>query len=579
MPDVARSGGALISYANNLYYLGGNDGTNYLSDVQFASIGYKTGTISQSGATITGSGTTFTAAMVGSTIQYVSDGSTATITAYTSATSIDVDVSKTVAGGETFMIDDGSVGNWTFSTSLPQYVSDADGFASNGFMYLFGGRSAASTCTNNTYVSPISANTTIATGNNPTGVGEWYQTNVEYTGDRYSSAVAHADGKFYISGGGCGTELTTNEHYYGTLRSQPQLARYSYYIDADTDVFPNAWLLNGLDNNIGARWQFGYRSSASAPNTVFHESYDAGTDGVQVNGLNDGSPNSEYSNCYNNNGTGTASHLYTDTFSVTPDLSVEFDVSGGTGSTACDIEFSSPVSTSNTRFDRFYIDIPSNPPSSTVIYSVEDDAGGDMVAELQFRSDGTLHLRDQYTSEDNVTVGTGTHRIEVGIVNDQMTVRVFSGANLHSETPSDSDVINLDNGPNVYDEVNFGILTSVNSWGFYLDEHKASQSDWVGSAFPTWGQNTDFGDVTLGNVEDYTPLDGSGSDTSFARFYYVTIGIDASQTFGYPDDVTRGPTIDDFTLFFTSDPNKRLRHGKTFIQGVQQPLNTPPPGY
>ena len=361
LPDVARSGGALIAYANNLYYLGGNDGTNYLSDTQFSSIGYKTGTIAQSGTTITGTGTSFTSDMVGATIQYITDGSTATITSFTSATSVEVDTSKTVLAGETFVVDDGSVGNWTYSTSLPQYVSDADGFASNGFMYLFGGRSAVSTCTNNTYVAPISANTTIATGNNPTGVGEWYQTNIEFSGDRYSAGVAHNEGKFYLTGGGCGTELTADQHYYGTLRSQPQVARYSYFVDADSDVFPNAWLLNGLDNNIGARWQFGYRSSTDAANA--------------------------------------------------------------------------------------------------------------------------------------------------------------------------------------------------------------------------WGQDTDFGDVTLGNVEDYTPLDDLGVNTSFARYFYATVSIDASQTFGYPDDVTRGPTVDDMTIFFVSDPNKRLRHGKTFIQGVRQPLDTAPPGY
>jgi hypothetical protein len=92
----------------------------------------------------------------------------------------------------------------------------------------------------------------------------------------------------------------------------------------------------------------------------------------------------------------------------------------------------------------------------------------------------------------------------------------------------------------------------------------------------TWGNNTDFGEVTLGSVEDYIPLDGTGTDTEFARFYYFNINIDSSQAYGYPDDVTRGPTIDDLTLFFTSDPNKRLRHGKTFTGGEKQPLDTPP---
>ncbi len=35
-----------------------------------------------------------------------------------------------------------------------------------------------------------------------------------------------------------------------------------------------------------------------------------------------------------------------------------------------------------------------------------------------------------------------------------MTVRVYSGANLHTETISDSDVIDLGLGPNSYDEFN-----------------------------------------------------------------------------------------------------------------------------
>jgi hypothetical protein len=91
----------------------------------------------------------------------------------------------------------------------------------------------------------------------------------------------------------------------------------------------------------------------------------------------------------------------------------------------------------------------------------------------------------------------------------------------------------------------------------------------------TWGQDTNFGDVTLGKVEVYNPLNGSGGNINCARYYYFFISIDSSQTFGYPEDVTRGPTITDISLFFTSDPSKRLRHGKTFTGGEQQPLDTP----
>lgn len=295
--DIARSGHTTIAYANNLYIFGGYDGTNYLNDAQVAQIN-----------------------------------------------------------------SDGTIGSWAFTTSMPDGLRQADGFAANGYLYIVGGRTADTTCATNTWVTPISANTTIASGNNPTGVGEWYETSETYTGDRYGASVVYNDGIVYALGGGCGSTLTytgANRIVQSTVQAQPQVARYSYYIDADSDVFPTKWLLNGLDNDIGARWSFSYSSSTNANNE--------------------------------------------------------------------------------------------------------------------------------------------------------------------------------------------------------------------------WGQNTDFGAVTLGTVEDYTALDDLGADTNFARYYYIQLDIDSSQAYGHPDDVSRGPTIDDFTLFFTADPAKRLRHGKTFIQGLQQPLDTPPP--
>jgi hypothetical protein len=95
------------------------------------------------------------------------------------------------------------------------------------------------------------------------------------------------------------------------------------------------------------------------------------------------------------------------------------------------------------------------------------------------------------------------------------------------------------------------------------------------SAMTTWGQVTNIGEVTLGKVNTYTPKNSSGGNINCARYFYFYITIDSSQAYGFPEDVTRGPTIDDLTLFFTSDPSKRLLHGKTFTGGEQQPLDTP----
>ena len=302
---VPRWGSTLIAYANNLYLLGGYDGTNYLNDVQYAKI-----------------------------------NST-----------------------------NGSVGSWSYTTSLPTNLSQAEGFATNGYIYLFGGRSDATTCSPNIYVAPISANTTIASGNNPTGVGDWFETNQRYTGDRYGAGAVHYDGKAYVLGGACGSTLSyaSPVSQQTTLLTQPQIAKYSIMIDTDSDVFPNAWLLNGLDNSIGARWQLKYRSMAN----------------------------------------------------------------------------------------------------------------------------------------QNITAANRC------------------------------------------------------------------------ATMATWGQETDFGNVTLGTPGSYVVKDGLGTNIQCARYYFFNVTVDSSQAFGYPDDVSRGPTITDLTLQFTADPSKRLMHGRTFTGGLQQPDDTP----
>lgn len=135
--NVARSGLTAVAYANNLYVLGGYDGANYLSDTQYAKI----------------------------------DGSS------------------------------GSVGSWSYSESLPQPLSDGDGFVANGYLYIMGGRSAASTCDATMLVASMSSNTAITNGNNPTGIGGWFETSQKYSGTRYGNAAVYSNGKAYILGG------------------------------------------------------------------------------------------------------------------------------------------------------------------------------------------------------------------------------------------------------------------------------------------------------------------------------------------------------------------------------------------
>ena len=95
-----------------------------------------------------------------------------------------------------------------------------------------------------------------------------------------------------------------------------------------------------------------------------------------------------------------------------------------------------------------------------------------------------------------------------------------------------------------------------------------------GSVMSAFGALTNFGDVTLGTPGTYTAKDSGGSAMGCGRYFFMTVSIDASQTFGYPEDIARGPTLDNLALFFNSSPGQRLIHGKTFLEGSQQPLDT-----
>jgi hypothetical protein len=398
---------------------------------------------------------------------------------------------------------------WTFTTSIPGRLSEADAFAVNGYMYLIGGRSATSTCTPNTLIAPISANTTIATGNNPTGIGEWYETNLRYPGGRYGVALAYDRGKLYLMGGGCtspigtayttgtisqttntvtgagGTNWTDNliggtityqdattativsvnsttsltvnvsktvtagttysinsaRHDYMVIKSQPQIAIYSRMIDTDTDVFPNSWVMNGVDNAIGARWQVKYRSMHDL-DALINPSEDCGTTQTMAQ-------MTTWGHNYN----------YGDT--------TLGDVAGYT---------------------------PRNGSSTTA---------------------GTI------TQSGTAVTGSGTS---------------FT-----------SDLIG---GVLYYLDGSYSTIVTVNS----------TTSLTVNAS------------KTIGTGQTYT---AAGGNINCARYYYFYVSIDASRTFGYPEDVNRGPTISDLSLYFTSDPSKRLRHGKTFTGGELQPLDTP----
>jgi hypothetical protein len=632
--NIARSGLTAITYANNLYILGGADASsNILADVQFAKITEITNEIYVSG--------------------------------------------------------------WTYTTSLVDKLFGADGFAYNGFMYLFGGKASANVCETNTIAAPISANTTIASGNNPTGIGDWFETNVKYNGSRYGASVAYYDGKGYLSGGACNSTLTyvatADKMTHTTLLAQPQVAKYSRMIDTDTDVFPNTWLLNGLDNDIGARWNMRYRSSTNgwayrrritlsnsqstenlvnfpirvsltSSNIDYSKTQDQGQDlrfydsdgatllkheiekwdesgtsevWVRVPQI-DANSNTDFIYMYYGNSNASdgqdAAGLWGTNAKAVWHLHDNYNSSTGSnngtnngsvniaGQIADGDDFESADNTDNINVGTWSVSGSALTMSAWVRF--ESLAAG---ADHRLISKG-----NGSGAEDHVTmlgiqdVGGGAHRlrtrIKTGTSDTSGTTTLLGTTNLSANTwyhvavTYDGANIRLYlNGVQDASVAKTGSLRQ-NSWTMLLgnqpgalgntqsldgilDEAKildvTRSAEWLeaehkttnnamntfgseeGGASPVWGQETNFGIVTLGKVEQFIPKDVNGVNTNFARYYYIYITIDSSQAYGYPEDVTRGPTIADFTLFFTSDPGKRLKHGKTFTGGEQMPLDTP----
>jgi hypothetical protein len=662
--NTARDSHTTIAYANNLYVLGGQNGSTFLSDVQYASIGYKTGTITQSGtSTITGSGTSWTTAMVGSTLQY-RDGEIATILTVPSATSMTVTVTKTVTAGSGYTILDGSLSAWSYTTSLPESIAGADGFAANGYMYLIGGRSAIGDCVSNTLQAPISANTTIATGNNATGIGEWYETNVKYAGERYGNSVAYQEGKLYITGGACDSAPAPVDILTQTFTSNTT----AHDVTMPDTVDPGDLLVVLFTNDGNATvttpaggWVAPATSTAlgntnQVRGSVFVKDAVGTEDGTTVNFVTSATeqaaamvyriPAAKWDGTITNVEVASTAIAGTTSAPDPPSLNP-----GGWG-VENTLWLSYVAGSTHTAVTTY----PSNHTNgynvtgtaSTAGASVSstqrisataaEDPGAYAMASAQASAAFTVGIRPAAGASN--LVYTNTNRTVQTALYSQPQVASYSRL-----IDTDTDVFptswlmnGLDNSIGAQWQASYRSMHDLDAAVAPLEDCGTTLTM---PTMTTWGRNTNYGNVSLGDVATYvarngayytagtitqsgTTVTGSGtawgddliggrifyadntvgaivavnSPTSLtvaasktigsaqtyaagggnincARYFYFSVSIDASQTFGYPEDVDRGPTIADLSLFFTSDPTKRLRHGKTFTGGEQQPLDTP----
>jgi len=154
-------------------------------------------------------------------------------------------------------------GSWQYSREMPQGVSYQASVAANGYIYLIGGRTAATSCINNTYIASV----------NSTGLlSGWSQAVNNFTTARFGAASAYYNGYYYIMGGDdCTNILSSNVIQYGGQQSQAMKTLISKYADFNGDGAPRSfvgYLTNAVNNGVDIeKWRLQYKSSREAANS------------------------------------------------------------------------------------------------------------------------------------------------------------------------------------------------------------------------------------------------------------------------------------------------------------------------
>jgi hypothetical protein len=303
-----RVAGCLVANAGYLYYIGGEDNTGTATDdVYYSQIGGAgaPGTWTLSGTSLAGASTrAWHGCAVFADRIYVTGGLNAAssfnatafystaipsggdITSWTSGTTFAGARGQhvtVVVGGYLFVIggDNGGTnpeitalsiqlnpttgaptGSWQESRDLPQWMSYQSGFAANGYIYLFGGRTAATTCVANTFVTSV----------NSTGrTGGWSVTPNKFTTARFGAGAAFYNGYYYLMGGNdCTNTISTNVVQYGGMQSQAMKGLLSKYADLNGNGKPRAfvaYLTNAVNGGVDIeKWRMRYRSSFESTN-------------------------------------------------------------------------------------------------------------------------------------------------------------------------------------------------------------------------------------------------------------------------------------------------------------------------
>lgn len=160
---------------------------------------------------------------------------------------------------------DGTISSWTKVRELPYKLGGTSAVGANGYLFVFGGRSAdtASGCSSKSYVASVNADGTI---------GEWQQAPNTLASARFGTAAAFYNGYFVLSGGhDCSNILTANIVQQSGQLSEAVHATYTRYVDFGTDATFRQLYVLGTNAQISGvdidRWKIAVKTSTSSNNT------------------------------------------------------------------------------------------------------------------------------------------------------------------------------------------------------------------------------------------------------------------------------------------------------------------------
>ena len=207
---TARSLLGSVAYNGCLYVLGGMNGANYYSDVQYAPLN-KNGTVGTWNTTtpLNGTGTAGMAVTVYNGYLYVLGG-------------ISVGGFKLSDVQYAPINSDGSIGTWSATTSLTTARTALAAVAHNGYLYTLGGASTGSFCGCAVFLNTVQ----YAPINSDGSIGTWSATTSFATGESALGTFLYGD-FLYVVGGYTGGTTYLNTVQYAPINSDGSIGTWS----------------------------------------------------------------------------------------------------------------------------------------------------------------------------------------------------------------------------------------------------------------------------------------------------------------------------------------------------------------